>query len=196
MNLSRIPTLPTVPQTGVWYRGVPPHRYPSDILQTAYTIHHSSRFFHHRSDPVHQTLYLARSPEIALRELEALYGPSGGTLSNLRAVTLFNMEVQLQRLVDLTDPDVQAALQTTVQELTGDWRVYSVLAALASLPLAAATAPTQQLGTALFTSGVEGLLTPSAKVPTATSLVVFPENLRFSSFIRHVEPATGKPHQL
>ena len=139
MNLSRVPTLPTVPQTGVWYRGVPPTRYPADILRMAYTVSYASRFSAGpAASPAFQTLYLAQSPEVALRELEALYGPPGGTLSNLRAVTLFGVEVQLQRLVDLTDPGVQAALGTTLQELTGDWRGYAVRAALASPPVAAA----------------------------------------------------------
>ena len=197
MRLSPLPTLSTVPRTGVWYRALSPVYYPDSVLQLDYTIHHASRFYAGpNTPPTYQTLYLAQSPEIALREIEALYGPTSATVANLRAVTLFALEVRVQRLIDLTDPNVQMLLQTTVQELTGDWRIYAVLAALATPPAPAPIAPTQQLGVALFTLGVEGFLAPSAKAPALTSLVLFPQNLQSSSFVRHTHPATGQVYQI
>lgn len=194
MNLSPLSTLPVVPRTGAWYRAISPRFYPTQAFDLSYTANVASRFS--AGSGAFQTLYLAQSPEIALREIQALYGPSGNTVPSLRAVTLFRVDVQLQRLVDLTNPAVQSLFQTTVQELTGDWQVYSALAALAAIPSLAPTAPTQQLGAALFASGVEGILSPSAKVPTASSLLVFQENLETGSYIRHTDPATGRVHQL
>ena len=197
MNLAAVSTLPIVPRTGAWFRAVSPRYYPSAIMQLAYTTQASSRFYAgRRAGAQFQTLYLAQSPEVALLETENLYGTLGNTLANLSAVTLFDVEVRLHRLVDLTDDAVQAALQTSAQELTGNWKVYGIAAALTLMSAVRPAAPTQQLGAALFASGVEGFLTPSAKHPLAKSLVIFPENLQAGSFVRHTDPYTGQTHQI
>lgn len=94
MNLSSAATLPTVPRTGTWYRATPPQFYPASIFQLSYTPRIASRFSSgSRAQPPYQTLYLAQTPEMALLETENVYGRIGNTIANLRAVTLYAVEV-------------------------------------------------------------------------------------------------------
>lgn len=64
------------------------------------------------------------------------------------------LNTQVNRLLNLQNPDVLKGLGTTLQELTGSWRVYL---------LGSTLAPTQQLGAAAFASRtVSGLWAPSS----------------------------------
>ena len=82
--------------------------------------------------------------------------------------------VNLQRVVDLTALSELGRLDTSVQELTGDWRGYG-LRTPAVPPLAPphwTNVPTQQLAAVLDrTKLYEGLLTYSAKDTTKKNLV-------------------------
>jgi hypothetical protein len=83
----------------------------------------------------------------------------------------FHVSVRLQSVADLSDPAQQALIETSVQELTGNWDMYSP-----------GEAPTQKLGAALFrTKKVEGFLAISAKMPRCRTLIVFPQKLRKGS---------------
>ena len=82
-------------------------------------------------------------------------------------------------MADLTLVPQQELIETTAQELTGDWRGYRYRAQNAATikdPIGAA--PTQALGEALFgVRGLEGFRTVSAKLPYHRNLVIFPQKL-------------------
>jgi hypothetical protein len=87
------------------------------------------------------------------------------------------IEVNLSHVVNFCDPSTQASLQTTTQELTGNWDGYQ--------SRGEGAAPTQQLGNTLFScSNIEAFIGYSAKVPTRKILIVFPQRLRATSFVR------------
>lgn len=112
--------------------------------------------------------------------------------------TVVPVEVSLSRVVDVTRATHRRSIETTVQELTGDWRGYSLrnLNALSGPPYWT-NIPTQRLGVALHRlKGLEGLLTYSAKVPTRRNLVIFPSKLRKGSFIRFTDPETGRVYTI
>lgn len=127
------------------------------------------------------TLYLSEDHMVALFEVEALFGSPYDTWVPVpnRNWTILSVSVALQSIVDLTQASAQAHLVTTAQELTGDWRGYRMRSAATSVKHPTGIpAPTQELGAALYaTVGVEGFLAISAKVPTRTNLVVFPDKL-------------------
>jgi hypothetical protein len=101
-------------------------------LGTAHTPTHATRFNPGTStDPAFEILYLAEDATVALFEVQALLGsahsgatfvpnPAGG------AWTLIDVEVTLQSVVDLTKLTARRCIETSVQELTGDWRGYEL----------------------------------------------------------------------
>lgn len=137
-------------------------------------------------------LYLAPDPVTALLECRALVrvpGRSGrpGLLPTGSAVsiTVVPVTVRLKTVIDLGDPGTRT--HNTVQELTGDWRMYPFLPASGSFPQARSrrrTAPTQDLGAALEKlqqpSKCEAFLAPSAVRPETCNLVVFPHRVTIS----------------
>src|SRR5215218_8526409 len=90
---------------------------------------------------------------------------------------IMNVAVNLQRVADLTDPRSQATVQTSAQELTGDWRGYGLRGPGTSVKGPAGIAPTQELGAALYGAPVEGFKSLSAKLTDQMILVVFPQKL-------------------
>src|SRR5262249_39150319 len=100
------------------------------------------------------------------------------------------VDVLLQAIADLTAAGQRRLVRTTVQELTGDWRGYTLRNPNATLhPPYWTNVPTQKLGSALrAVRGLEGFLTYSARVPTRKCLVVFPDRLRKGSRLRFVGP--------
>jgi hypothetical protein len=63
------------------------------------------------------------------------------------------------------------------------------------VPEPAGTAPTQDLGEALFSiPGLEGFRVVSAPVPYQMNLVVFPRKLQKGSMLVYHDSATGKDH--
>jgi hypothetical protein len=92
----------------------------------------------------------------------------------------------LSAVADLTATDQQALLETTMQELTGNWDAY-----------APGEAPTQRLGSALFrTKNVEGFLANSARIPKSKTLIVFPQKLHKGSEVVFEDQITGKIHRI
>lgn len=95
-----------------------------------------------------------------------------------------NVSVRLQFVADLTRVSEQRLLETTVQELTGDWRGYHQRRGDASVPEPVGRAPTQLLGEALHDVPLlEGFLSVSARVPDRRNLNVFPQKLQKGSRI-------------
>jgi RES domain len=145
-------------------------------------------------------MYLAADHFVSLFEVDAVLGsplpgrtilPNPGT-----AWTIISVEVQLARVADLSNPSNVELLETSFQELTGDWRGYKYRPQIPPLRAPYWTnVPTQRLGHALFrVRGLEGFLAPSARDPTKLNLMVFPDKLRADSFLRFGDPQTGSEH--
>ncbi len=188
MNPANCQHLPLIPLNAVWYRAIAP-RYWSRLHYTAYTKVVTSRFNPGAHSPSRfEILYLGEDPIVTLYEVEALYGSPSSPIPNPSdAWCIVNLDVILDNVADLTDVANLQLLQTTGQELTGNWRQYQP----------PGTAPTQLLGVALFnTPGVQGFLTTSARQPPRRNLVVFPEKVQGRSRILVTDSATGRTYQV
>lgn len=182
MNLGACRKLACAPETGTWYRAVRLAHLNTPI-NTAHTKATPSRFSAgpDASRPF-EILYLTETPQVAQFEIGALAGDPlvvGGTLTASGSFAVVHVKVVLQRVADLTLVAQQDLIETTAQELTGDWRGYQQrTAAGASIQEPGGTAPTQDLGEALFAvPGIEGFRTLSAKLAYQRNLIVFPEKM-------------------
>ena len=175
---------------GVWYRAISLHHLGT-ALSAAHTKGATSRF---SAGPLlsparqFEILYFASDHQTALFECGALLGTPhlpGRVMPNPAInVGILNVNVRLQMICDLTDhPLAQAVLETTAQELTGDWDGYQQRNAMTLVTNPVGHAPTQELGEALFRRGVEGSRSLSARLPYNRTLVVFPEKLRRGSHV-------------
>lgn len=193
MNLSACSLLPTTPENSTWFRAIQPAHLPTGLRSSRAR----GRFNPGPLLPISsqfEALYLAEDPVTALFEVQAMLGSPhrpGGSLANPRLTYVqLNVRVLLQAVVDLTDvPTAQIPLQTTAQELTGDWEGYQLRSAFTPVPAPVGIAPTQELGHALFATGIEGFRAISARNATARTLIVFPANMRPGSSITFVDPA-------
>jgi len=197
MNLAACKGLATIPIVSTWFRAVRPKYWPSSLL-TAHTRTIPGRFNSGTAThPAFEALYLATDPVLALFEVGGLLGsplPSGVWMPYPHASwTIVNVGVSLSSVVDLTSPTALRALQTTVQELTGDWRGYTFRPSTPSLRGPHwSNVPTQRLGRALFlVPRLEGFITYSSHDSTKANLVVFPAKLNPGSFAQYLDPATG-----
>jgi hypothetical protein len=134
------------------------------------------------ANPPFDILYLTETPQVAQFEIGALAGDPltiGGTLHAPGSFGVVRVDVVLQQVVDLTLVSQQELIETTAQELTGDWRGYQLRTSrAASIQGPVGTAPTQDLGEALFAvPGIEGFRTLSAKLPYHRNLVIFPQKM-------------------
>ena len=184
MNLGACGGLPLSSENRVWYRAVQ-LAYLSTALSSAHTTTSRTRF-----NPGallvpaqrFQILYFAEDPLTATFEFGAMLGnpfvPGGSVAHPARAFAMLNVQVTLSQVADLTDPAAQAQLQTTAQELTGDWDGYQVRGPATPVSLPVGQAPTQELGHALFQATFEGFRSISAKVPCNRTLMVFPQHFR------------------
>ncbi len=199
-------TLATYSEKGVWYRAIQPH-FLGTALATSRTKTNPSRFNAGRllSPPDQfRVLYLAENPMLALFEVQALLGspatPGGVIPDPRRAWTILNVTVDLQAVADLTDTTSHhptSGVDTSAQELTGDWRGYQIRNALTSVIAPTGIAPTQDLGYELYKAGnFEGFLVVSAKLPDLKNLVVFPDRLQTGSSVNFTDPATGRTHYI
>ena len=198
MNLGACPTLPHAALTGIWFRAIQPQHWQTS-LQTAQTTTIPGRFnAGNQAAPGFEILYLAENPMVALFEVQYLFGSPtspGTVLANPRqAWIIINVNVQVQRVVDLTDvATVQNPLGTNAQELTGDWRGYGQRSPQTSVAVPTGPAPTQDLGHALHAvPDLEGFQTLSAKLPYHRTLVIFPQKLMTGSVVQFIHPATGQ----
>jgi hypothetical protein len=133
-------------------------------------------------DAQFETLSFADDPDVASREIEAIFQSlaSGVRVANpaKRWTLTMAIHVILHEVVDLTEvASTQAPLGTNPQELTGDWMGYELRAHSTMIPVPRGVAPTQELGFALFRTGIEGFRSISAKAPTNKTLTIFPQNL-------------------
>ena len=199
MNLAACGVLPRRPETGVWFRAIQPQFWTTS-LATAQTAVIPSRFnAGANATPLFEILYLAENPMVALFEVQALFGSPtqpGGVIPHPRQAWItVNVTVQLQAVADLTEVTAHTRLETTAQELTGDWRGYQQRSPLTSVREPVGTAPTQALGAALYAvPGLEGFRSLSAPLPYHSTLIVFPQKLQPGSVVAFHHPYTGQQY--
>ena len=174
-----------------WYRAAPsgvanPHHLPSASAINRFNDGTSG----------YRLLYFAQNPETALVEVRALLGFVPGPLvpaaPSPRSWTIFRYRIRLRHnhVVDFGQPENRAAIDTSVQELTGDWEGYRIrpLCVVPTHPIMDGDihAPTQRLGAWLATHlprGYCGILSPSARNPLIQNLVLFCDRLPTCSVI-------------
>lgn len=196
MNLGACRRLASTPETGTWYRAV---RLPyiTTPINTAHTRSTLSRFSPGPyATPPFDILYLTETPQVAQFEIGALAGDPlavGGMLYACGSFGVIDVKVVLQRVADLTLVDQQEHIETTAQELTGDWQGYRQRALpAASIHGPVGSAPTQDLGEALFAVlGLEGFRTVSAKLPYHRNLVIFPQKMFKGSRLEFHDPSAS-----
>ena len=126
-----------------------------------------------------ESIYLAGDPVTALLEVSVVFHNPNAPAFTMATPpwVLFAVAGVVTEILDLCDTHIQSTLNTSLQEMTGNWS-YSqelFLNKLGPLP------PTQVLGQAAHDSGViTGIRYPSAKSPQSTCLVVFTDRLKIS----------------
>jgi hypothetical protein len=202
MKLQKCWALTRYPVQGIWYRAVRA-QYATTPLASAHTVKHTGRF-HNGSEqrPGIEVIYLTDDPQVALYEVRAVLGsplPGKGNVPNPNptAWTILPVTVALQSVADLTRDSELQVIDTSVQELTGDWEGYSFRPQHQNAPRPYFThVPTQQLSVTLHQTGLfEGLMSYSAVDPRHRNLVLFPTRFAKGTSITCEDP-TGKTHQL
>ncbi|HVA47195.1 MAG TPA: RES family NAD+ phosphorylase [Pirellulales bacterium] len=202
MKLASCASLVLGPTTGTWYRAVQPKHWPTS-LTTAHTKTIPSRFgAGTTAHPGFEILYLAEDQQVALFEVQALLGsplPGAAYAPNpAQTWVIVNVSVALSKVADLCHVPERKKIQTSVQELTGDWRGYGLRSPNARLAAPYwSNVPTQKLGAELYNvRDLEAFVTYSAKVPTRRNLVVFPQKLLPGSrlTLRFFNPHTLATH--
>lgn len=154
MNSAAVKRLRLTPLTGRWFRALP-LAYWSRVTSTRYTRKVHSRFSPGKDgDAPFEILYFGESAEVISLECSLLFFDRRSNLSfpNTEAGTqlIVASDIVLQHVADLTSNDSLAVLETSVQELTGDWAIYNSLKHRSHLASLGNTAPTQELGQRLF----------------------------------------------
>ncbi len=189
------------PESGTWYRAIQTHFLPT-ALSSRHTSVVSSRFSDASpSSPGFEILYLAENHYVALLEVQALMGSPtipGRLMSSPHSTwTTLNVNVGLQHVADLTDLASQSFLQTTAQELTGDWLGYFQRGPGTTVKGPTGSAPTQDLGSALFgVPRLEAFKSISPKAPYHQVLVIFPQKLQHRSQVSWFNPLTDKEEKI
>ncbi|WP_027482281.1 RES family NAD+ phosphorylase [Deinococcus pimensis] len=115
-------------------------------------------------------LYTSHYPDLAL--LEVMQGSTfneafPGATSAVHVT--FNVRVDLTDVLDLTHGDVQEALETNLQELTGEWKAMNARGL---------DAPTQRLGRIAFESRqVQAIRYPSRVQPHRANMLIFKDRV-------------------
>lgn len=186
--------------TGTWKHAATTGR-PGWILRLTSNGDVRSRF-NPGNHPEMRTLYLAFDESTARFEKRAVFGDPLGPPSafipgpTFPTTAVIDVAVDLRSVVDLTDVAAHGFLETSAQELTGDWMGYEERGRTGpSVVLSAPTgvAPTQLLGLELFDRPeIEGITYISAKVPVTCCLVVFTHKLNRPGCLSWDDPNTGK----
>lgn len=189
MNLAVCAALPKVPENGTWFRAVFPH-YGITALSSSHTTTAASRFnggSKLNSFDQFEALYFASNPLVAQFEFGAMLGDvaPGRHVANPRGGhIMMSAQIILREVVDLTDvAGTQTPLETNAQELTGDWKGYDTRNHMTQVSGPTGIAPTQELGRALYMTGIEAFQSISARVPYERTLTIFPKNMRRGSSV-------------
>ena len=120
MNLGACSALQTSPLTGVWYRALP-LLHLATALQTSQTRFIPGRF--NGGSGGFDVLYLCENQFVAFMEVGATFGSLTNIIPNPSiAWAALNVRVTLNSVADLAAS--VSLLETSAQELTGDWRGY------------------------------------------------------------------------
>lgn len=137
-------------------KGGPPAIYAAEDIITALAEYHRVDRIVLTTEP---TYHLAANPTVPL-----------------------TIQVKLERVLNVSDPSIQAALGTTVAELTGPWRKQMIRGLFC---------PTHVLATAVYQHGaIEALRYPSARGAEFSNLIIWEERLHLPSNIE-VKDSTG-----
>jgi len=160
------------------------------VLSAAHTLPTVSRF-KAKSDSF-QILYLAQDSIVAQFEARALLGSISAPIAAPGSFAVMKVNVRLSAVVDLSDVPNQVSLDTTAQELTGDWSGYHLRGSSTRVRSPVGKAPTQDLGLELFDeSNLTSFLSVSAQIPTRQTLMVFPTELGANDYIELEDPSSG-----
>ena len=185
-------TVPLISLGGPWHRAIdqeyltkPPPGFPGggppQPLWPGGAKKHAGRFTPKGS---FDTLDLCSDPTTAMLEVGAVFRPPKGPLVSAKRnpLSVTQVEGSLEAVLDLMDADIQVALGTNEQELTGNWRT-------------ATNPPTHVLAAAVEACGrILAIRSYSAKHEGAgTILAVFTDHLtRFQpSFVEMID-SSGK----
>jgi hypothetical protein len=178
-----LPDLPLIPATGPWTRAIELVHLRRPEPDPLWAGEGSSRF---NPDGAFRRLYLSSDPATALKEAEVVFGQQPVRNPPWALITV---EGFLQRILDLTDPALQARLGTSLSELTGSWRYQEHLWRQGKAPMP----PTQLLGLAAYRSSfIQALSFHSAKnTGLGANLVVFVDRLEPGepSFLKVYDPS-------
>lgn len=128
-----------------------------------------------------RTLYVSERPETSFWEA------SGGVFSTITSVNqdwatlmaIIPIRINLERILDLTEPHIQAQLGTTLSELTGSWEIQM---------LNGSPVPTQEIGRAAFNcQRFQGIRFPSAPLSEHINLLIWTETIIGSSFVKVID---------
>jgi RES domain-containing protein len=129
-----------------------------------------------------EVVYLAEDPITALAEVNLVFRSSSPDLGKIKGPPMVHIAVDgiLENVLDTSSADVQRALATSHQELTGAWLWEQA---------ESGQAPTQRLGRIAFESKrLCGLRYPSSKNPGGTCVAVFAERLSGGSYLEVYDP--------
>ena len=141
-------------------------------------------------------LYLASDPPTAFAEIQDLFQGVDGRplpLTPRDPVTLAYVEIELGRVLDLTDAAVRRVLRVSRASILAEWQapMLAYLAGAEPMPL------TQRIGLAAHVTGVvKGILYPSARWRDGRCLVVFPDRLAAGDRVASYDPTGVLAQQL
>ena len=129
-----------------------------------------------------RAMYFAPDPLLARFEARDVlghwFGDAVPSLRDRHVVVEYRIELGLDPSIVDAGPAQLDAIETTVQEMTGDWHSYR---------WRATTAPTQDLASAIFglPDAPMGMMAPSARNPLRNNLILFADRLprRSVSFV-------------
>ncbi len=167
MNAANAGTLPVVRlPRGIWYRAVNPSfaHLPPQPSRGVTRFNPGPA-----ASPSYGLLYFAPDPVTALFEVETLLGSifSFSVPNPFRSSRILRYQVPDMLVVDFGVRTNRNLVESTLQEMTGEWRTYR--------SPHRHPAPTQALAQALYyiNPTVRGFLAPSARNPDINNLIVF-----------------------
>jgi RES domain-containing protein len=130
-----------------------------------------------------RALYCSLNPGTAAEESMRLFEAAGLTRATVKPRLIVGIRYRLRSVIDL--PKLAGAIQGAdlAELMAEEWQ---------KINAKSRETQGQALGRALFDARVEGFLVPSARVPGAINLVVFPRNLRPTSRQQVLEEAELK----
>jgi hypothetical protein len=202
VKLSGIKTLTPIAISGIWWRSIQT-RFIKTPLQTKHTKTATGRFHYGtKQNPGWEVIYLSENHFVSQFEVDLILGsatPGQTFVPNPSAIgwSFFPVTVNASSIVDLTSPAEIAKIETSIQELTGDWKGYEFRPFHPLQKGVRPIAPTQHLAYEMEKTGLfEGLLTWSSRIPDRKNLVLFPKQKQSANIVEYDDPISGKTLRL